>query len=78
MGKHNKISMDFNKRPFTVVYEITRACDLVCLHCRAEANINRNPFELKTSEVFNLIEMIKKFEKLYSILIITGKDLIKI
>jgi MoaA/NifB/PqqE/SkfB family radical SAM enzyme len=75
---YNRISIDFNKRPFTVVYEIKRACDLVCLHCREEANTNRNPYELKTCEVFNLIEMIKEFEKPYSILIITGKDLIKI
>jgi radical SAM protein len=77
MGKHNKISMDFNKKPFTVIYEITRACDLVCLHCRAEANTNRNPLELKTTEVFNLIEMIKEFEKPYPIFIITGGDPIK-
>jgi len=29
--------MDFNQRPFTVIWETTRACDLACLHCRAEA-----------------------------------------
>jgi MoaA/NifB/PqqE/SkfB family radical SAM enzyme len=28
--------MDFNQRPFTVVWETTRACALACVHCRAE------------------------------------------
>ena len=26
---------DFNISPMIVFYEVTRACDLVCLHCRA-------------------------------------------
>lgn len=69
--------MDFNQRPFTVIWETTRACDLVCLHCRADAIPNRNPFELTTQEVFRLVAMIKEFGEPYPLLILTGGDPMK-
>ena len=28
---------DFHQSPFVVIWETTRACDLACKHCRAEA-----------------------------------------
>jgi radical SAM protein len=70
-------AMDFNQRPFTVIWETTRACDLVCLHCRADAIPNRNPFELTTQEVFRLVAMIKEFGEPYPLLILTGGDPMK-
>ena len=69
--------MDFNQRPFTVIWEMTRACDLVCLHCRADAIPNRHPFELTTQEAFRLVAMIKEFGKPYPLLILTGGDPMK-
>jgi len=33
--------MDFNQRPFTVVWETTRACDLACIHCHVESGPTR-------------------------------------
>ncbi|MFQ6019423.1 MAG: hypothetical protein ACE5KW_01560, partial [Dehalococcoidia bacterium] len=30
-------AIDFGRQPFTVAWEITRACALKCVHCRAEA-----------------------------------------
>ncbi len=69
--------MDFNDRPFTVVWETTRACDLACLHCRADAVVQRNPFELTTEEAYKLIGMIKEFNWPYPLFILTGGDPLK-
>jgi radical SAM protein len=66
--------MDFSKRPFTVIWETTRACDLACLHCRAEANPQRSAGELTFDEAHNLIQNIKAFGPPYPILILTGGD----
>ena len=41
---------DASERPFIVIWEVTRACQLVCTHCRADAIRTRNPFELTTDE----------------------------
>jgi AdoMet-dependent heme synthase len=66
--------MDFNKRPFTVVWETTRACDLACLHCRAEANPQRSAGELTFAEVQELVRGIKAFGAPYPLFILTGGD----
>ena len=39
---------DAGERPFTVIWESTRACPPACLHCRAEAVPDRDPRELDT------------------------------
>ena len=31
-----QVRQDVNERPFLVIWEATRACGLVCQHCRAE------------------------------------------
>jgi len=64
--------VDFNLTPFTVAWEITRACALKCLHCRAEAQPRRDPRELTTEEGFRLIDQIAAIGG--PILIITGGD----
>jgi radical SAM protein len=66
--------MDFNQRPFTVVWETTRACDLACVHCRAEANPQRNLRELSFAEAQKLVFNIKAFGQPYPLLILTGGD----
>jgi AdoMet-dependent heme synthase len=43
-------SIDFDQTPFVAIWEITRACDLACRHCRAEAIPERAPEELTTAE----------------------------
>ncbi|RSK27932.1 radical SAM/SPASM domain-containing protein [Bacillus sp. HMF5848] len=49
---------DFNKHPFIVIWELTRACQLACLHCRAEAQYKRDPRELTFKEGKKLIDEI--------------------
>jgi AdoMet-dependent heme synthase len=70
----NYPSMDFNQRPFTVIWETTRACDLACLHCRAEANPGRSPGELTFAEAQELVQAIKAFDIPYPLFILTGGD----
>ena len=66
--------MDFNQRPFTVVWETTRACDLACVHCRAEANPERSKDELTFEEVRGLVQSVKAFGTPYPLFILTGGD----
>ena len=63
---------DFNKDPFIVIWELTRACQLACLHCRAEAQLKRDPRELSFEEGKNLIDQI--YEMNNPMLVFTGGD----
>lgn len=64
--------IDFNESPFIVIWELTRACALRCLHCRAEAQYYRHPDELTTEEGKHLIDQIAKMDN--PILVFTGGD----
>jgi radical SAM protein len=66
------VQTDFNLSPFTIAWEVTRACAFACRHCRAEALPKRNPDELTTEEAFRLIDDIKGFGD--PILVVTGGD----
>jgi radical SAM protein len=66
---------NFDESPFLVIWEVTRACDLACVHCRASADPARHPRELTTEEGFRLLETIKSFGD--PIMIFTGGDPLK-
>lgn len=53
--------MSFDRAPFIVVWETTRACALACVHCRAEAIPRRDPAELTTDEGRALIDRVASF-----------------
>jgi len=63
---------DFNQSPFTIAWEVTRACAFACVHCRADAQHRADPSELNTEESLHLIDRIKEFGS--PILIFTGGD----
>ena len=65
----------FDQAPFLVIWEVTRACDLACVHCRASADPARHPLELTTEEGFRLLETIREFGD--PIMIFTGGDPLK-
>ena len=50
-----------NHAPFFAIWEVTRACALACVHCRADANHRRDPRELITEERFRLIDQVRAF-----------------
>ena len=66
------VQADFDKAPFTIAWEITRACAFACKHCRADAQHSRDPRELTTQEGFQLIDRLAEFGS--PILIFTGGD----
>ncbi|MFC4559299.1 TIGR04053 family radical SAM/SPASM domain-containing protein [Virgibacillus kekensis] len=63
---------DYNENPFIVIWELTRACELKCLHCRAEAQYHRHPLELTFEEGKKLIDDI--YEMNNPMLVFTGGD----
>jgi AdoMet-dependent heme synthase len=67
---------DFAHSPFVAFYEVTRACDLVCQHCRACAQPKRHPHELNTAQSKSLIEQFAAFPK-PPVLVFTGGDPMK-
>jgi radical SAM protein len=71
-GMPSLTDIDFDKSPFTVAWEITRACALACVHCRASAQPKRDPRELTTEEGFALIDQIAEMGN--PILVVTGGD----
>jgi radical SAM protein len=73
--KPDFLKIDFDQSPFIVIWEVTQACDLACLHCRASAQPHHNPLELDTSDGFKLIDQICEFGS--PLLVLTGGDPIK-
>ncbi len=65
--------IDFDRAPFTIAWEITRACAYACVHCRADAQHRRDPRELDTAEAYSLIDQLASFEN-EPILVLTGGD----
>lgn len=70
-----EFKIDFDQRPFIVIWEVTQACDLACVHCRACAQPARNPLELSTEAGKRLIDEIADLE--VPVFVITGGDPLK-
>ena len=67
----------FDRAPRRVYWEVTRACDLACRHCRAEAAPEPDPAELTAAEGLRLIERLAGFGAPLPHLILTGGDPLK-
>ncbi len=65
--------LDFARQPFVLAWELTQACNLACVHCRADAQLRRHPLELTTSEAYRVIDDIAGFDTPPT-LILTGGD----
>ncbi len=68
-------SVDFNLTPYTVIWEVTRACDLCCVHCRAAAQKIRDSRELSATEGYRLINDIAAWGS--PVFVLTGGDPMK-
>lgn len=71
----NLPDIDFDEAPFIVIWETTQACDLACLHCRAEARALRDRFELSTDEAKKLMRDVRRFGR--PLFVLTGGDSLK-
>jgi radical SAM protein len=66
---------NFDQSPYIVIWETTRACDLACLHCRAEAIKWRHPLELSTRESLQLVDQVSQCGN--PLFVLTGGDPMK-
>ncbi len=58
--------------PHIVMWELTRSCELHCLHCRAETQCQRHPDELTTDQARKVIDQIAAMD--HPLLVFTGGD----
>lgn len=65
------------RAPRRAYWELTRACDLACRHCRAEAVPDRDPRELTTEEGRRLLEQLTEFGAPPPHVVLTGGDPLK-
>lgn len=65
--------LDFDRSPFVIAWELTRACAYSCAHCRADAQPRRDPDELDTAEALALVDDLAGFGT-RPILVLTGGD----
>ena len=73
MHNAHMVHANFNMAPFTIAWEVTRACAYACVHCRADAMHTPDLNELNTEESLRLIDRIAEFGN-NPILIFTGGD----
>ncbi len=69
-----QLRYDTDERPFLVLFETTRACDLACAHCRAEAQSACHPDELSTAEVTAVLDDLATAGAPRPIVVLTGGD----
>lgn len=62
----------FDEAPYLILWELTRACALNCVHCRADAIRKRDDRELTFSECSSLMDQFSEFGK--PLLVFTGGD----
>jgi MoaA/NifB/PqqE/SkfB family radical SAM enzyme len=64
----------FDRAPLRVYWEVTRACDLACRHCRAEAVASRHRAELDTPEGQQLLAQLASGDAPLPHVVLTGGD----
>ncbi|MDO5031469.1 TIGR04053 family radical SAM/SPASM domain-containing protein [Corynebacterium sp.] len=69
-----RVRHDINAKPFIVIWEVTRACQLVCKHCRADAQHEPAPGQLSTAEGKALLDSLATYDKPRPLVVFTGGD----
>ena len=67
--------MNFDQAPLLVIWEVTQACDLACVHCRAGAMPGRHANELSTEDGYRLLDQVREFGS--PLMVFTGGDPMK-
>jgi len=65
-------TVDFQKAPLLLIWEVTRACSLACQHCRASAEDVRDAGELTLDQGKHLIDQVAEMGT--PLLVFTGGD----
>lgn len=71
-GHPKRQAWDLVTRPVIVIWEVTHACALACVHCRASADPLRHPEELTTEESYALIDSVARLNP--ALFVLTGGD----
>lgn len=71
-SRRARASSPFDVRPFLAIWEVTQACDLVCVHCRACAQPRRSENELTTAEGKALLSSLAALQ--VPLVVLTGGD----
>jgi len=69
------MSFVFADAPERIYWELTRACDLACRHCRASASCDADPRELGTREIARVLDELASDAKPH--VVFTGGDPLK-
>ena len=69
-----QVRHDLSVKPFIAIWEVTRACQLVCRHCRADAQHEPAPGQLSTEEGFALLDSLAAYEPPRPLVVLTGGD----
>jgi AdoMet-dependent heme synthase len=62
------------ERPFLVIWEVSRACQLACAHCRADSQHERHPLELDTAAGKRLLDDLASSAPPRPMVVLTGGD----
>jgi radical SAM protein len=66
--------VNFEQAPILLFWETTKACNLACRHCRAEAIAEGLPGQLDTDQGVRLIDDLAGFTPRFPVVIFTGGD----
>jgi len=66
--------VNFDQAPILLFWETTKACNLACRHCRAEAIAEGLPGQLSTEQGMKLIDDLHAFTPRFPVIIFTGGD----
>jgi radical SAM protein len=72
----SRAPLDLERRPMLVFWEMTRACELVCRHCRAAAISEPLPGQLSRTAGERFLESLTEFGRPYPVLVLTGGDVL--
>lgn len=67
-----RVPTAFDRHPLLAIWELTRACDLACAHCRACATTERDRGELSTAEGKRLLDDLAAMGT--PVVVLTGGD----
>ncbi|HSQ64315.1 MAG TPA: TIGR04053 family radical SAM/SPASM domain-containing protein [Polyangiaceae bacterium] len=70
--RRRDVAHPFDDHPLLAIWELTRACDLACVHCRASSVTSRDPLELTLDEGKRLLEQIAAMGT--PLMVFTGGD----
>jgi len=69
-----QLHTDTDDKPFIVIWEVTRACQLVCAHCRADSQHEPHAMQLSTDDGKRLLDSLATYDPPRPIVIFTGGD----